>query len=247
MSTVFRTLFQASTVKRGRMRADWARCLAECNRLCGAVTGELALIPLLFNRHRNSPVGTLLKMYGKNSWECILMKIIKGKWIFIRLFLTNVDYTIWRISVWLLCCLKAVLRLLHGLHFPYSFFEIWHSGCINKIFQLLYILHLFIWWLYYLSPSYHLISIELLSMLSVTTTIFDNKAGLYDCWVPTNNHLDPGNSGRYTLWSNCFLSRTISPSLVSVPHRPDKYAGAAMDYAHCRLITTLSVLYYVEF
>ena len=42
-----------------------------------------------------------------DSWACILMKIIKGKWIFKMLFLSNVDYPIWRISFWLLCCLKA--------------------------------------------------------------------------------------------------------------------------------------------
>ena len=33
MSTFFRTSFQASTVKGGWMRGDWARCLAECHGL----------------------------------------------------------------------------------------------------------------------------------------------------------------------------------------------------------------------
>ena len=30
-------------------------------------------------------------LWNWDSWECILMKIIKGKWIFIMLFLTSVD------------------------------------------------------------------------------------------------------------------------------------------------------------
>ena len=30
-------------------------------------------------------------LWNWDSWECILMKIIKGKWIFITLFLTSVD------------------------------------------------------------------------------------------------------------------------------------------------------------
>jgi hypothetical protein len=52
-----------------------------------------------------------------DSWECILMKI-KGKLIFQMLFLSNVDNPIWQVSFWLLCCLSAVLRLLHGLLSP---------------------------------------------------------------------------------------------------------------------------------
>ena len=63
---------------------------------------RVSSVPLHFYRQRNSPVGTLLKMYVKNilTIDSILrLKIIKGKWIFIMLFLTFVDYTTWRISV----------------------------------------------------------------------------------------------------------------------------------------------------
>ena len=68
-----------------------------------------------------------------DSWECILMKLIKGKWIFIMLYLTNVDYTIWRISFWLLCCLNAV-----------------HSGCIKEkyySYSMYSTFHQHLWWI----------------------------------------------------------------------------------------------------
>ena len=45
-----------------------------------------------------------------DSWECILMKIIKGKWIFMVLFLTLLTPK-WRILLWIFWFLSAVLRL----------------------------------------------------------------------------------------------------------------------------------------
>jgi hypothetical protein len=45
-----------------------------------------------------------------NSWECLLMKIIKGKWIFMVLFLTLLTPK-WRTFLWLFWVLSAVLRL----------------------------------------------------------------------------------------------------------------------------------------
>ena len=39
-------------------------------------------------------------LWNWDSWECILMKIINGKLIFIMLFHTSVDSTTWRVSVW---------------------------------------------------------------------------------------------------------------------------------------------------
>ena len=45
-----------------------------------------------------------------DSWECLLMKIIKGKWIFIVLFLTLLTPK-WWIFLWLFWDLSAVLRL----------------------------------------------------------------------------------------------------------------------------------------
>ena len=39
------------------------------------------------------------------------MKIIKGKLIFRMLFMNNVDYPTWRIFLWLIWALSAVLRL----------------------------------------------------------------------------------------------------------------------------------------
>ena len=45
-----------------------------------------------------------------DSWECLLMKIIKGKWIFMVLLLTLL-FPKWRTFLWLLWVLRAVLRL----------------------------------------------------------------------------------------------------------------------------------------
>ena len=51
-------------------------------------------------------------LWDWDSWECILMKIIKGKWIFIMLFLTFVDSITWRVSV--------LLVLVWALYSDYS-------------------------------------------------------------------------------------------------------------------------------
>ena len=45
-----------------------------------------------------------------DSWECLLIKIIKGKWIFMVLFLTKLT-TKWQICLWMFCALSVVLRL----------------------------------------------------------------------------------------------------------------------------------------
>ena len=65
MSTVFRTLFEASTVKDEELRAVSTRGLAECHELRRA-TVRGSCVTLHFYRQRNSPVETLLKIYVKN-------------------------------------------------------------------------------------------------------------------------------------------------------------------------------------
>ena len=58
MSTVFRTLFDASTVRWGRMRGEWVRGLAESHELVTRVHVEVTSRSIAFLQ-RNSPVGTL--------------------------------------------------------------------------------------------------------------------------------------------------------------------------------------------
>ena len=56
------------------------------------------------------------------SYECHLMKIIKGKWIFIMLFLTSVDYTTWRISVWVVLVSERRTQIIAWCPFSVKFF-----------------------------------------------------------------------------------------------------------------------------
>ena len=65
MSTVFRTLFQASTVKSERIRAVWLRCLAECHVLSHVRGHESELRSFSF-----------LKTKELSSWN-----IIKDLWL----------------------------------------------------------------------------------------------------------------------------------------------------------------------
>jgi hypothetical protein len=50
-------------------------------------------------------------LWNWDSWECIPMKI-KGKWIFITLFLTFVDSTTCRVSVWLVLVAERCTQII---------------------------------------------------------------------------------------------------------------------------------------
>jgi hypothetical protein len=69
MSTVFRTLFEASTVEEG---ADWVRGLPEWHELITRAHVRVSCVPLHFYRQRNSPVGTWLNFMIKTSQRLIL-------------------------------------------------------------------------------------------------------------------------------------------------------------------------------
>ena len=56
-------------------------------------------------------------LWNWDSWECILMKI-KGKLIFIMLFLTSVDSTTWRVSVWLVLVPGRCTQIIAWFVFP---------------------------------------------------------------------------------------------------------------------------------
>ena len=96
-------------------------------------------------------------LWNCDFWECILMMIIKSKWIFIMLFMNNVDYPTWRIFLWLVWALGAVL----------SFLKIWHSGCLKEkciiaVFSSTFIMSI------YVNSCGSAISLHVLDLLNLT-------------------------------------------------------------------------------
>jgi hypothetical protein len=66
MSTVFRKLFQASTVKEGLNERGISQVSGREPRACDAGSCESDNAFHCFSTERNFPVGTLLKIYVKN-------------------------------------------------------------------------------------------------------------------------------------------------------------------------------------
>ena len=61
-------------------------------------------------------------LWNWDSCECILMKIIKGRGIFIMLFLTSVDSTTWQVSAWLVFVSERRTQIIAWFAFSVKFF-----------------------------------------------------------------------------------------------------------------------------
>jgi hypothetical protein len=61
-------------------------------------------------------------LWDWDSWECIPMEIIKGKLIFIMLFLTSVDSTTWWVSVWLVFVPERCTQIITRCAFSVKLF-----------------------------------------------------------------------------------------------------------------------------